>query len=202
MRTDELQVTPMSKIVLMMNISLDGYIEGPDHDISWHRVDEEMHQHFNGVVRQYDALLTGRRTYELMAGYWSTADADPNITPVGAEFARIWRGIPKVVYSRTLQWADWNATVVRDVVPEEVRALKERSLGDLGLGGARLAGEFLRLGLVDEYRIYVHPVIVGHGTRLFPQADLSASLHLLDSRSFGNGVEFLHYAPNSGRRAA
>ena len=79
----------MSKIVLMMNISLDGYIEGPDHDISWHRVDEEMHQHFNDVVRQYGALLSGRRTYELMAAYWPTADADPGVTPVGAEFARI-----------------------------------------------------------------------------------------------------------------
>ncbi|WP_128802033.1 MULTISPECIES: dihydrofolate reductase family protein [unclassified Streptomyces] len=192
----------MSKIVLMMNISLDGYIEGPDHDISWHRVDEEMHQHFNDVVRQYGALLSGRRTYELMAAYWPTADADPGVTPVGAEFARIWRSIPKVVYSRTLQRADWNATVVREVVPEEVRAFKERSLGDLGLGGARLAGEFLRLGLVDEYRIYVHPVVVGHGTKLYPEVDMSASPHLLESRTFGNGVAFLRYAPNARMRAA
>ncbi|MFG2788713.1 dihydrofolate reductase family protein [Streptomyces sp. NPDC048419] len=187
----------MSKIVLMMNISLDGFVEGPDHDISWHSVDEEIHQHFNDVIRRYGALLSGRRTYELMAGYWPTADADPNISAVGAAFAGIWRTIPKVVYSRTLERADWNATVVRSVVPEEVRALKERSYGDLGLGGAGIAAEFLRLGLVDEYRIYVHPVLVGHGTRLFPEADIDASLRLAESRTFGNGVEYLHYVPNT-----
>ncbi|MGY6023110.1 dihydrofolate reductase family protein [Streptomyces spinosirectus] len=188
----------MSKIVLMMNISLDGYVEGPDHDIGWHCVDEETHQHFNDVIGQYGALLSGRRTYELMAGYWPTADADPAISSVGAEFAGIWRKIPKVVYSRTLERADWNATVVRDVVPEEVRALKERSHGDLGLGGAGVAAEFLRLGLVDEYRIYVHPALVGHGTRLFPEPGIGASLRLVESRSFRNGVEFLHYVPNGG----
>jgi len=187
----------MSKIVLLMNISLDGFVEGPGHDISWHCVDAEIHQHFNGTIRQFGALLTGRRTYELMARYWPTADMDPNVSAVTAEFAGIWRTLPKFVYSRTLLSADWNATVVRDVVPEEVRALKERAHGDLGLGGAGVAAEFLRLGLVDEYRIYVHPVLVGHGTRLFPQADFTASLRLAGSRSFGNGVEFLHYVPNA-----
>ncbi|WP_405869654.1 MULTISPECIES: dihydrofolate reductase family protein [unclassified Streptomyces] len=183
----------MPKIVLMMSVSLDGYIEGPDHDISWHQVDEELHQHFNDVVGRFSVHLSGRRVYELMAAYWPTADADPDISATGAEFAGIWREIPKVVYSRTLQHAEWNATIVRDVVPEEVRALKEQAGGDLGLGGAEVAGEFLRLGLVDEFRVYVHPALVGHGTRLFPEADIAASLRLVESHVFGNGVVLLRY---------
>ncbi|MCX5423335.1 dihydrofolate reductase family protein [Streptomyces sp. NBC_00078] len=183
----------MSKIVLMMGVSLDGYIEGPDHDISWHRVDEELHQHLNNEIRGYGALLSGRRVYELMADYWPTADADPNASAITSEFAAIWRDIPKVVYSRTLERAEWNATVVRDVVPEEVRALKERSKRDLGLGGAEVAGEFLRLGLVDAYSICVHPVVVGRGRKLFPEGDIAASLRLVESRTFGNGVVQLRY---------
>ena len=111
-----------------------------------------------------------------------------------AEFAGIWREIPKYVYSRTLRHADWNTTIVRDVVPEEVRALKNRpGNGDLGLGGADLAAVFLRHGLVDEIRLYVHPVLVGRGKRLFPQADRITALHLTGSRTFANGVVLLRY---------
>ncbi len=116
----------MRKIVLMMSVSLDGYIEGPDRDISWHVVDEELHQYFNDTIRQMGALLGGRVTHELMAAYWPTADADPDASAIEADFAAIWRDMPKYVYSRTLQSADWNTTIVREVVPEEVEALKNR----------------------------------------------------------------------------
>ncbi|MFI8229459.1 dihydrofolate reductase family protein [Streptomyces sp. NPDC085900] len=186
----------MGKIVLMMSVSLDGYMEGPDHDISWNRVDEELHQHFNDTVRELGALIEGRRVYELMAAYWPTADSDPDASPTIVEFAGIWRDIPKFVYSRTLEKVDWNATLVREVVPEEVRALKERTQGDLWVGGAELGAEFLRLGLVDEYRVYVHPALVGRGRRLFPEGDIAASLRLVESHVFGNGVVLLRYAPD------
>ncbi|MCL6666979.1 dihydrofolate reductase family protein [Streptomyces panaciradicis] len=183
----------MGKIVLMMSVSLDGYMEGPDHDISWSRADEELARHFNDTVRALGALIEGRRVYELMAAHWPTADADPDASPATAEFAGIWRDIPKIVYSRTLEKADWNATLFREVVPEEVRALKERTEGDLWVGGAELGGEFLRLGLVDEYRVYIHPAVVGRGRRLFPEADIAASLQLVESHVFGSGVVLLHY---------
>lgn len=183
----------MRKIILISSVSIDGYMEAPGHDITWHRVDDELHQHFNDIVGRLGALLHGRVTYELMADFWPTADADPDASAVTAEFAGIWRDIPKVVYSRTLERAEWNSTVVRDVVPEEVRALKEQPGGDLGLGGAGLSAAFLRHGLVDEFRIYVHPVLVGRGTPLFPEADIFTSLRLLESRTFGNGVVLLHY---------
>jgi dihydrofolate reductase len=185
----------MRRIVLMMSVSLDGYFEGPGRDISWHRVDEELHAHFNESVASMSGLLFGRVTYELLAAYWPTADADPTLDPVMAEFAGIWRNIPKYVYSRTLERADGNTTVVRDVVPEEVRALKEQPGGDLGLGGAGLAASFLRLGLVDEFRVYVHPVLIGRGTPLFPRTGTMTltSLRLAESHAFGNGVVLLRY---------
>ncbi|MFJ5269048.1 dihydrofolate reductase family protein [Streptomyces sp. NPDC088358] len=190
----------MRKIVLMMSVSLDGYIEGPHREIDWHRVDEELHRHFNEEISRFGALLDGRVTHELMAAYWPTADQDPASTPTEAEFAGIWRDIPKIVYSRTLERADWNTTVVRDVVPEEVRALKEQPGGDLGLGGADLAASFLRHDLVDEFRIYVHPVLIGGGKPLFPQADALTGLRLTETRTFGNGVVLLRYERVSARQ--
>ncbi|MEU8948309.1 dihydrofolate reductase family protein [Streptomyces sp. NPDC048489] len=188
----------MRKIVLMMSVSLDGYIEGPDHEIGWHRVDEELHRHFNEEISRFGALLDGRVTHELMAAYWPTADQDPASTPTEAEFAGIWRDIPKIVYSRTLERSDWNTTVVREVVPEEVRALKEEPGGDLGLGGADLAATFLRHDLVDELRIYVHPVLIGGGTPLFPKGDTLTALRLTGTRTFGNGVVLLRYERDPG----
>ncbi|MFJ3495562.1 dihydrofolate reductase family protein [Streptomyces sp. NPDC086091] len=178
----------MRPIVLTMSVSLDGWIEGPGRDISWHRVDDEVHQHFNDSLREVDAFLSGRVTHELMAGFWPTADQDPDASGPMAEFAGIWREKKKYVYSRTLDRADWNTTVVRDVVPEEVRALKEGTGGTLALSGAGLAASFLRLGLVDAFRTYVHPVLLGDGTPLFAPGAAPADLRLTGSRVFGNGV--------------
>jgi dihydrofolate reductase len=183
----------MGKIVLMMSVSVDGCIEGPNREIDWHMVDDELHRHFNEQLGAVDAFLSGRVKWELMAGFWPTADQDPASTPPMAEFSRIWRDTPKVVYSRTLQEAGWNTTVVREVVPEEVRALKARHDGDLALGGADLAAAFLAHDLVDEYRTYVHPVRIGRGKPLFAPSGSRADLRLVESRAFGNGVVLLHY---------
>ncbi|WP_053851214.1 dihydrofolate reductase family protein [Streptomyces sp. NRRL B-24085] len=185
----------MRKIVLMMSVSLDGCIEGPDGDIGWHRVDDELLAHMNATVAGMGGLIHGRRVYELMAAYWPTADADPDAPASDKEFAPVWRNLPKFVYSRTLTHVDWNSTLVREVVPEEVRALKEQPGGDLGLGGADLAETFLRYDLVDELRIYVHPVLVGRGKPLFPRSDTLTSLRLVESHTFGNGVVLLRYEP-------
>lgn len=182
----------MRRIIVGMSVSLDGFFEGPDADLSWHRVDEELHQHFNDELRGMSAFLDGRRTYQLMAGYWPTADRDPAATAPEREFAGIWRDMPKIVYSRTLERADWNTTVVREVVPEQVRALKEQPGGDLALGGAELAAAFARHGLVDEWQLYVNPVVLGAGRPLFPPG-LRLDLELVAERRFGNGVVQLSY---------
>ena len=183
----------MGRIALFMSVSLDGFIEGPDHRIEWHRVDDELHQHLNDELRQMAGFLHGRVTYELMASFWPTADADPaNAGPV-AEFAGIWRDTPKVVFSRTLDRADWNTRVLHRVDVDEIRALAAEAGGDLSLGGAGLAAAFRELDLIDEYRIYVHPVLVGRGTRLFTDVDEETDLRLLEARAFGNGVVLLRY---------
>lgn len=183
----------MSSIIWSTSVSLDGYMEGPDHDISWHRVDEELHQHFNDWMAPAGAFLSGRTTYELMADYWPTADQDPDSSPTEVQFAGIWRDTPKVVYSRKLDHADGNTTIVRDVVPQEVRALQTQYDGDLVLGGSRLGSEFLRLGLVDEFRVYVHPVVIGRGTPMFQPQDVHVPLELVATHAFGNGVVLLQH---------
>jgi dihydrofolate reductase len=184
----------MKKIVLWMSISVDGYFEGPDRDLSWHRVDDELHRDFNDRLAAMSAFLDGRVTYELMASFWPTADRDPSISAPMAEFAGIWRDMPKIVYSRTLERAHWNTTIVREVVAEDVHRLKAEPGGDLALGGADLAAAFRRLDLIDEYRLYVHPVILGAGRPLFPESGQTTDLRLVDTQRFGNGVVALHYA--------
>jgi dihydrofolate reductase len=189
------------KIVLMMSMSLDGYMEGPNREIDWHLVDDELHQHFNDVLKEMGAFLNGRVTYELMARFWPTADADPHRTGPMVEYARIWRNMPKVVFSRTLEHADWHTTIVPDVVVDDILALKAQDGGDLVLGGAGLAAEFLKHDLVDEFRVYVHPILVGRGQRLFAESDALTALRLIESRRFGNGVVLLHYErPHDGDR--
>ncbi|TMK84115.1 MAG: dihydrofolate reductase [Actinobacteria bacterium] len=183
----------MRKIILIMSVSLDGYIEGPNREIDWHLVDDDLHSYFNELLKGMGAFLSGRVTHELMAGFWPTADTDPSSTGPMVEFARIWRDMPKIVYSKTLDRAGWNTTIVRDVVPDEVRALKAQPGGDLALSGADLAAAFMRHDLIDEYRLYVHPVLIGRGKPLFPTSDTRVSLHLAETRAFGNGVVLLRY---------
>ncbi len=183
----------MRKLILMMSVSVDGFIEGPDRELDWHMVDDELHSHFNEQLSAMGAFLNGRVTYELMAGFWPTADTDPSSTGPMVEFARIWRDMPKIVFSRTLERADWNTTVVRDLVPEEIQELKAAPGGDLALGGADLAAAFMRHDLIDEYRLYVHPIVIGRGKRLFRPADTRITLRLAETRTFGNGVVLLRY---------
>jgi len=183
----------MRKLILMMSVSVDGFIEGPDRELDWHMVDDELHRHFNQQLSAMGAFLSGRVTYELMARFWPTADSDPSSTGPMVEFASIWRDTPKLVFSKTLERADWNTTVVRDVVPEEIQALKAQPGGDLALGGADLAAAFMRADLIDEYRLYVHPILIGQGKPLFQPSDAQLELRLAETRTFGNGVVLLRY---------
>ncbi|MFF3489966.1 dihydrofolate reductase family protein [Streptomyces sp. NPDC002795] len=187
----------MRKIVFMMGMSLDGYMQGPDREIGWHRVDEELHQHMNDVGRSFGGFLSGRVTHELMADYWPTADKDPEASPAVVEFAGIWRDVPKIVFSRTLKPGpgEWHTTVTPEVVPEAIRALKEQPGGDLAIEGANMATTFLEHDLVDEFRVYVHPVLIGVGTPMFhPGKTLTErALRLAETHTFGNGVVLLRY---------
>jgi dihydrofolate reductase len=181
------------KIIYQMSVSLDGFIEGPNRELDWHVVDDELHTHINEQLSAMSAFLDGRVTYDLMAGFWPTADSDPHATAPVVEFARIWRDMPKIVYSATLERADWNTTIVRDVVPEEVTKLTSQPGGDMVLGGPNLAATFMRRHLVDEYRLYVHPIVIGQGKPMFQPSDTRTSLHLVETRPFSNGVVLLRY---------
>jgi dihydrofolate reductase len=192
----------MRKILVSTSVSLDGYFEGPGHDLSWHRVDEELHAYFNDSLGEMSTFLDGRVTHELMASVWPTIGEDPDAHPLMVEFGRIWCEKPKILFSRTLDDPRWNTTVRREVDPEEMRALTAQPGGDMVVGGADLVDTFRRLDLIDEYRIFVHPVVVGAGTPFFKQADVLTALELLETRTFGNGVVLLRYGRSRAGSAA
>ena len=182
----------MGKLIYSMSVSADGFIAGPDGDFSWTTPSEELFRFHTDRVRQLGAHLCGRRLYETMA-YWETADQDPLFGTAGREFAEIWQALPKVVFSTTLERVEGRARLACDSVPEEVRRLKEQVDGDLEVGGAALAANCIELDLVDEYRLFVYPVIVGGGKPFFPPTHASLELELVETRSFASRVVYLRY---------
>ena len=185
----------MGRVLFHLSVSVDGFFEGPDHDLSWQLVDEELHQHFNDESRGVRAFLEGRVTHELMAAYWPTADQAPDATPLIVDFARIWCDMPKVVFSRTLESVDWNSRLERGDPVEVVRKLKAETEGSLEVAGATLAAPIVQAGLVDEYRIVIAPTAVGGGTPFFPALPSWISLRLLENRTFPGGTVLLRYEP-------
>jgi dihydrofolate reductase len=181
------------RIVWMMSVSLDGFMSDVDGGLEWQTIDEELHQFFNDDLRAMGAFLDGRVTYELMAGYWPTADADPDAPAPVREFAQIWRAMPKFVFSRTLTHAAWDTTIVREVDPAAIARWRAEAGGDLMIGGAALGASFMRLDLVDEFRLYVHPVVLGRGRPAFHALDRPIPLRLVETRRFGSGVVLLRY---------
>ena len=185
----------MGRLIYSLNVSLDGFVETPDHSLDWADVDEELHAWFNDQVRDLAASLYGRRMYEVMAGYWPTAESDPDATEAMRDFAGIWSRTPKVVFSSTLTEVRWNSRLVNGDIGDELARLKTEFGGDMDVGGATLAAAFIRRGLVDEYRLLVHPVILGAGTPFFPELDAPLPLRLLETHTFRSGVTFLRYEP-------
>jgi len=185
----------MRKVIYSMFVSLDGFIEGPNRELDWHIVDEELHRFVNDQQGEFDTYLYGRRMYEVMA-YWETADRNPSSPEYELEFARIWKSVPKIVFSKTLPHVQGNARLVRDNVAAEITKLKAQPGKDMDLGGPTIASTFMQLGLIDEYRLFVHPVVLGGGTRMFPTSNDTVNLRLVETRTFGSGVVYLRYRPN------
>lgn len=183
----------MRKLIYSMFVSLDGYIETRNREIDWSAPDDEVHGFVNEQSRKAGTWLYGRRLYELMAAYWPTAASRPDAPAVEVEFARIWKATPKVVFSTTLREVGWNSRLVRGNLAEEVVRLKNRPGGDIEVGGPRLAWQLVRLGLVDEYRLFVHPVVLGGGTPFFPDLDDIIRLRRVETRSFNSGITYLRY---------
>jgi dihydrofolate reductase len=134
--------------------------------------------------------------YELMADYWPTGEDDPSATDAMREFARIWQAMPKIVFSSSLKHVQHNSRLVRGDVGTVLESLRQEFDGDLDVGGPNLAGQFVRRGLVDEYRLVVHPVVLGAGTPFWPELDAPLRLRLVETRTFASGAELRSYVPS------
>jgi dihydrofolate reductase len=184
----------MRKVILFNMATLDGFFAGPNGEIDWHHVDEEFNDFAIDQLGLADGLLFGRVTYQLMASYWPTEAAIRNDPVVAGKM----NTLPKIVFSRTLETAEWNNTkLVKGNVAEEITKLKQQPGKDLLLfGSADLASTITQLGLFDEYRVMVNPVVLGSGKPLFKDVNQRLDLKLEKTKTFRNGNVLLYYQPN------
>jgi dihydrofolate reductase len=182
----------MRKLIYSFTVSLDGFIADPNGEIDWSAPDEELHRFHNDRVREVGLHLLGRRLYETMV-YWETADQNPSAADYELDFARIWQQLPKIVFSTTLESVEGNTTLLRAVDPDEIARLKQEQGKDIAVGGAGLASTFMKLGLIDEFQLFVSPVVLGGGTPYFPALDERINLELVETRTFGSRIVYLHY---------
>lgn len=182
----------MGKLVYSMLTSLDGYVSDATGNFDWSVPDEELHTFINERSRSVGTYLLGRRMYQTMVA-WETADDWAEGSPTMLDYAEIWQGSQKIVYSTTLtEVASERTRIEREFDVDAVRALKEASAADLTIDGPTLAAHALRAGLVDEVAVYVCPVIVGGGNAFYPP-DVRLDLELQEQRRCGGGVVYLRY---------
>ena len=179
-------------VIFSMGVSLDGFIAGPGGAIDWSEPDDELHQFHNDRVREQGAQICGRKLYETMV-YWETADEDPSLNAVGREFAALWKALPKVVFSSSLTSVVGNSRLATGSIAEELATLRAQTDGDIGIGGATLAAAFTELGLIDEYHLFVYPIMLGAGTPYFGPLRDRVALELVETGTFGGGVVHLRY---------
>ncbi|OKK12756.1 dihydrofolate reductase family protein [Streptomyces sp. CB02400] len=192
----------MRSVTYSMNVSLDGYIVGPDGGLDWSAPDEEVFRFWIDGIREVDVHLMGRRLYETML-YWETAGQDPSLDDSSLEWAALWKPLPKVVFSTTLSAVRGNARLASGGLAEEIGRLRAGpGEGDIAIGGATLAAEAAASGLIDEYRVVVHPVLVGGGVPFFPRHGRRVDLELVGTRTFGSGVVHLRYRVTGRSRAS
>lgn len=187
----------MRRVTYAMNVSLDGYIAGPDGSIAWGDPDDAVFRYWLDRIRTLGAQLLGRRLYEAML-YWETAEQEG--APLNAaelEWAARWRALPKVVFSSSLTGVQGNARLTAggpDVLASEVARLRaEQVRGDIAIGGATLAAAAATLALIDEYQAVVHPVLLGGGMPFFPREGSQVALELAETRPIGDQVVLLRY---------
>lgn len=179
----------MRKLVMAINLSLDGYA---DHTVAVG--DDELHAFFTNLLNDTGIELFGRITYEMMASYWPHAHEEPGVSELTLKFAERFNSMDKVVFSKTLEKAEWtNTTLVKSDAIEYVTKLKQTEGKNIAIGGITLAGSLMQAGLIDEYWIVVHPVIVGKGRRFFANVNEQTNLKLIESKKLKSGAVALHY---------
>ena len=195
----------MRKVYLFMTLSLDGYFEGPNHDISWHRVDDEFNRFAIEQLKEVGIMMFGRRTYQLMEASWPKAANDPATSEDNLEIAHLINNAQKVVFSRTLDKVEerenWrNVKLAKKFDPEEIRRLKNHQGKGIWVGGSDIAVSFIRAGLIDEFRFMMDPIVIGGGTPIFKGLDSKLDLELIEARSFSSGNILLSYKPAKDKR--
>ncbi len=188
----------MRKIISLIHLSLDGMTSGPNDELDWISYDSELEQDAHSMHEITDTVIWGRRTYELMAGYWLTVPGNPESTPAEREHARFLDSATKIVVSRTLDKIEWNNTtntvLIKDNIAEEINKIKQQPGKDIWfLGSTMLAQTFMQLDLIDEYRININPTVLGKGKPLFANIDRQISLKLIGTKTFNSGVVALRY---------
>ena len=176
----------MPKLIYAMGQSADGFIAGPRGEIDWSAPDEELHRFHNAQMRATGVHLCGRRLYEEMLPW----ERDNWTGEAEMEFAKLWQATPKLVFSRTLDRVEGNARLATRSLEEEIADLPDTNVA---VGGAGLAGECAKLGLIDEFHLFISPVVLGGGTRYFPPLDTRITLELAETRTFGARVVYLRY---------
>lgn len=183
----------MRSVTCSMNVSLDGYIAAPDGGLDWGAPDDDVFRSHIDELRGVGVYLLGRRLYETML-YWETADRDGSLDDAQLEWAELWKALPKVVFSTTLPAVQGNARLASDDLEDEIERLRaDPGRGNVAVGGATLAAEAAELGLIDEYRVRVHPVLLGGGTPLFGRRERQVDLELVETRTFRSKVVLLRY---------
>ncbi len=181
----------MRNIVFAINITVDGYC-GHESGV----VDDELHEHFTGLLRDSDVEIFGRNTYHLMYPYWHDVAVNQSESKVVNEFARTFDAIPKIVFSTTLKSVEWNnTTLLRSNLQEEIAKLKQQPGKNISVGGLNIASQLAHSDLIDEYRFLIHPIIAGKGPRLF-ESGKNLMLKLVGTKMFRSGVIELHYIKN------
>jgi dihydrofolate reductase len=183
----------MRRLTFGMNLSLDGYIAAPGDDLGWSVPSDELFQWWSDRVGATGLALYGRRLWDEMSAYWPDADQQPGVTPAQIEYARRWRDMAKVVFSSTISAVDWNARLVTGDAAAEIARLKAEDGGPMDIGGAALAATAMRAGLIDEYAMVTHPVLLGGGTRFFTALDNWVNLNLVETRAFPDGILLTRY---------
>jgi dihydrofolate reductase len=185
----------MRKLIYWVHTSVDGFVDGPDGEFDWPVMGPELSAYSEALDRRVDTLLFGRPVWEMMVGFWPNAEKmtdDPHVTA----FAPFWRATPKIVFSRSFAGDEWTSRVIRDDLRAEVTALKAEPGADLLLtGGANLAAALTEHGLVDEYHIAVHPVVLGGGRKLFTEPKQRLNLRTTGARLLDDRVVVTSYEP-------
>lgn len=182
----------MRRVTYSMNVSLDGYIVGPDGGFDWSAPDAEVFRFWIDEIRHVGVHLMGRRLYETML-YWETVDQD-SLDDAEQEWAALWNPLPKVVFSNTLSTVQGNARLASGDLADEINRLRaEPGETDIAIGGATLAHDAAALGLIDEYQAVVYPVLVGGGIPYFPRGERRVDLELVETRTFSSKFVYLRY---------